>query len=50
MAMYFQVEVNSIEDALPNTDVLYVTRIQKERFESEAEYLEVLSTKTELQH
>lgn len=28
----------SIEDALPNTDVLYMTRIQKERFASEEEY------------
>ncbi|CAG0922534.1 unnamed protein product [Notodromas monacha] len=28
----------SLEEALPGTDVLYVTRIQKERFESELEY------------
>lgn len=29
---------NSIEEALPTTNVLYMTRIQKERFESEEEY------------
>ncbi|KAG7214320.1 hypothetical protein INR49_004459 [Caranx melampygus] len=29
---------NSIEEALPETDVLYMTRIQKERFASEEEY------------
>ena len=27
-----------MEDALPDTDVLYMTRIQKERFESEDQY------------
>lgn len=31
----------TIEEALPNTDVLYMTRIQKERFASEKEYNEV---------
>ncbi|XP_069114104.1 multifunctional protein CAD-like isoform X2 [Argopecten irradians] len=36
-----QSEFTSLEDALPDTDVLYVTRIQKERFESEEEYLKV---------
>jgi aspartate carbamoyltransferase len=30
-----------LEAVLPDTDVLYVTRIQKERFESESEYDEV---------
>ncbi|RWS28617.1 carbamoyl-phosphate synthase large chain-like protein, partial [Leptotrombidium deliense] len=30
---------NNLEDALEDTDVLYMTRIQKERFESEDEYL-----------
>uniref|UniRef100_A0A7N8XI15 Carbamoyl-phosphate synthetase 2, aspartate transcarbamylase, and dihydroorotase n=1 Tax=Mastacembelus armatus TaxID=205130 RepID=A0A7N8XI15_9TELE len=31
-------EFESIEEALPDTDVLYMTRIQKERFASEEEY------------
>ncbi|MDR0197217.1 MAG: aspartate carbamoyltransferase [Oscillospiraceae bacterium] len=31
-------DVSSIEEALPELDVLYMTRIQKERFESEEEY------------
>nr|XP_040572365.1 CAD protein-like [Lepeophtheirus salmonis] len=33
-----QQEYLNMEEALIDTDVLYVTRIQKERFESEAEY------------
>ncbi|XP_067406623.1 multifunctional protein CAD [Emydura macquarii macquarii] len=33
-----QEEFDSIEEALPDTDVLYVTRIQKERFASVQEY------------
>ncbi|KAK4287814.1 hypothetical protein Pmani_039119, partial [Petrolisthes manimaculis] len=33
-----QEEFNTIEAAIPDTDVLYVTRIQKERFESIQEY------------
>jgi aspartate carbamoyltransferase len=33
-----QTEYHTLEPALPNTDVLYVTRIQKERFENQAEY------------
>lgn len=33
-----QEEFDSIEEALPETDVLYMTRIQKERFASEDEY------------
>ena len=28
-------------DALPDTDVLYVTRIQRERFETQEEYEKV---------
>ena len=32
------IEGKTLEEALPNTDVLYVTRIQKERFETEQEY------------
>jgi len=31
-------EVDSLEDAIPELDVLYMTRIQKERFSSEEEY------------
>ncbi|XP_050186854.1 CAD protein isoform X1 [Myiozetetes cayanensis] len=33
-----QEEFESIEEALPDTDVLYMTRIQKERFERAEEY------------
>lgn len=33
-----QEEFDSLEEALPDTDVLYMTRIQKERFDSEEEY------------
>lgn len=33
-----QEEFSSLEDALPDTDVLYMTRIQRERFEDEKEY------------
>lgn len=32
-------EVSSLEESLPSLDVLYMTRIQKERFASEEEYL-----------
>lgn len=31
-------EVSTLEDALPQLDVLYMTRVQKERFDDEAEY------------
>eukprot|EP00794_Sanderia_malayensis_P004695 gene4695-5310_t len=33
-----QCEIGSIEQALPSTDVLYMTRIQKERFGNQEEY------------
>ena len=33
-----QAEYNSLEPVLPETDVLYVTRVQKERFENPADY------------
>ncbi|KAJ8918596.1 hypothetical protein NQ315_013101 [Exocentrus adspersus] len=33
-----QEEYTSLEEVLPDTDVLYMTRIQKERFENEEEY------------
>jgi carbamoyl-phosphate synthase/aspartate carbamoyltransferase/dihydroorotase len=36
-----QAEYSSLEEALPETDVLYVTRVQKERFEDSAEYEKV---------
>jgi aspartate carbamoyltransferase catalytic subunit len=36
-----QAEYNSLDEVLPETDVLYVTRVQKERFEDPAEYEEV---------
>ena len=32
-------ETTSLEDAMPKLDILYMTRIQRERFFSEAEYL-----------
>ena len=32
-------EVSSLEDTLPKLDVLYMTRVQKERFFNEEEYL-----------
>jgi aspartate carbamoyltransferase catalytic subunit len=38
------VEKTGIEEVLPKTDVLYVTRIQKERFPDPAEYLKVRGT------
>jgi len=36
-----QAEFNSLTQVLPETDVLYVTRVQKERFEDPAEYEKV---------
>jgi len=36
-----QREFSSIEEVLPSTDVLYMTRIQKERFTNESEYNKV---------
>jgi aspartate carbamoyltransferase len=36
-----QAEYNSLEKVLPETDVLYVTRVQKERFEDPADYEKV---------
>lgn len=38
ITLFQQEEFSSIEEALPDTDVLYITRIQKERFASEEEY------------
>ena len=39
--MIQQKEFSSLEEVLPETDVLYVTRVQKERFEDPAEYEKV---------
>jgi len=36
-----QEEMRSLEDALPDTDVLYMTRIQQERFKTEEEFMKV---------
>ncbi|MBL8101690.1 MAG: aspartate carbamoyltransferase [Anaerolineales bacterium] len=36
-----QAEFGKLEDVLPETDVLYVTRVQKERFEDPADYEKV---------
>lgn len=36
-----QAEFDSLEKVLPDTDVLYVTRVQKERFEDPADYEKV---------
>jgi len=36
-----QAEFGALEEILPETDVLYVTRIQKERFEDPADYEKV---------
>ncbi|MCB9722386.1 MAG: aspartate carbamoyltransferase [Candidatus Omnitrophica bacterium] len=36
-----QAEYSSLEEVLPETDVLYVTRVQKERFEAPADYEKV---------
>ena len=36
-----QYETTDLDQVIPNTDVLYVTRIQKERFEDLAEYEKV---------
>src|SRR5512136_1897999 len=36
-----QAEYRSLEEVLPETDVLYVTRVQKERFEDPAQYEKV---------
>ena len=36
-----QAEFSKLEDVLPETDVLYVTRVQKERFEDPADYEKV---------
>ena len=37
-------EVESMEDAMPKLDILYMTRVQKERFFNEADYLRLRDT------
>lgn len=44
LGLPLQEEFESIEEALPDTDVLYMTRIQKERFGSTQEYEAVSAT------
>lgn len=36
-----QEQFSTLEDALPDTDVLYMTRIQRERFATQEEYNKV---------
>ncbi len=38
------VETNSLEEAMPELDVLYMTRVQKERFFNEADYIRLKDT------
>ena len=38
------VEVKSLEDAMPQLDILYMTRVQKERFFNEDDYLRLRDT------
>ncbi len=35
---YQYIETTNLEEAMPNLDILYMTRVQKERFDSEEEY------------
>ena len=37
-------ETDSLENAMPNLDVLYMTRVQRERFFNEADYLRLKDT------
>ena len=37
-------EVTSLDDAIPELDVLYMTRVQKERFFNEADYMRLKDT------
>ena len=38
------VETSSLEEAIPNLDILYMTRVQKERFFNEADYIRLKDT------
>lgn len=42
--------LSTLEEALPTTDVLYMTRIQKERFASEEEYEKVSSERISIKN
>lgn len=35
---FYQMQYSSLEETLPDTDVLYMTRIQHERFTTQEEY------------
>lgn len=37
-------EVSSLEDAMPDLDILYMTRVQRERFFNEADYMRLKDT------
>ena len=37
-------EVSTLEEAMPELDVLYMTRVQKERFFNEADYIRLKDT------
>ena len=37
-------EIESLEDAIPELDILYMTRVQRERFFNEADYLRLRDT------
>lgn len=37
-------EISSLEDAMPQLDILYMTRVQKERFFNEADYVRLKDT------
>ncbi|MEA4994605.1 MAG: aspartate carbamoyltransferase [Oscillibacter sp.] len=37
-------ETDSLEEAIPNLDILYMTRVQKERFFNEADYIRLKDT------
>ena len=42
--VFLKLRIDNLEVVLPETDVLYVTRVQKERFEDQAEYENVKGT------
>jgi len=41
LLLFLQETFSSLEEAVPETDVLYMTRIQRERFATEEEYNKV---------
>ncbi len=38
MYLNFKEKMSSLEEAIPHTDVLYMTRIQRERFSCQEDY------------